>query len=121
MVIKVRELMMIDNIGLERINLAYIQPVQGEYEDNESISLYLKGNANFCNSKNIVIDLNRLGFLSAIRFGVMALTLHFVNCPDGKIYLIVNDSYVKKSIQKLNFANALIMTSDQKYLLQKIA
>ncbi|MFH0703296.1 MAG: STAS domain-containing protein [bacterium] len=90
-------------------NIVLIRPTDSEFKNVENLVEEIKIFISKERCNNIILDLTELNFLNSIRVGILAATYHFVEFINGKIYLVVQDKQVKKSIEVLNFNNTVII------------
>ncbi len=71
--------------------------------------------------KKTILDLRKVNFLDTIKIGTIIGTYHFLGFSEKKIYLMVNDEEMKKSLEKLSFDNIKIHVGYDKVALEGIA
>lgn len=102
-------------------NISIIRPVISHERNVESIIAKVKMVIFDSPEKNIVLDLRKINFLDCIKIGTIIGTYHFLDFSGKKIYILVQDIEVKKSIKNLSFNNIEIYCAADKHMLEGIA
>lgn len=71
--------------------------------------------------QNVIIDLTGLNFIDCIRVGTLAATYHFAQFLNGKIYLIVDNPEVQRSMETLSLSNTVIICNQDRQTLENTA
>ena len=111
--------MLIDTIRMDG-NIIVIKPEGSEKGDLNQLAEEIKRFISNEGYNNIVLDLTGLNLFDGIKVGVLAATYHFIKFINGKIYLVVNNVQVKKSIDILNLSNAVVVFDKKPFMVQPV-
>lgn len=112
--------MLIDYIQAKK-NLTIIRPVPlGKMSATKALNEIIRF-VEKTDVKKIALDLSKMDFFTAIQLGVLVLTKHFIKHVDKKMFIIVRDELVLKSIDSLNLDNAKLILNDGNLALDDIA
>jgi anti-anti-sigma regulatory factor len=98
-----------------------VKPSSTVERNTESIIARIKMIILECVNRSIVLDLTGMNFLDCIRIGTIIGTYHFLEFSGKKIYILVNDHEVKKSLEKLSLSNIDVFCGSNKLALEGIA
>jgi len=73
------------------------------------------------NCSSLILDLSSFNLFDSIRVGTIIATYHFVQFMNGKIYIVVQDSLAKKTIENFKLRNATVVISREKQAIYNIA
>ncbi len=102
-------------------NIYVLKPIISNERNIESIIARVKMIILENSEQKIVLDLRKINFLDSIKIGTIIGTYHFLDFSGKKIYMIVNDEEVKKSIENLSFNNIEILVGYDRLDLAGIA
>ncbi|HSA07030.1 MAG TPA: STAS domain-containing protein [Candidatus Gastranaerophilales bacterium] len=102
-------------------NVFILQPIISAERSIESIIGRVKLIVLENPEQRIVLDLRKINFLDSIKIGAIIGTYHFLEFSGKRIYLLVNNEEVKKSIENLSFSNIEIFVGYDKLALESIA
>ncbi len=102
-------------------NIYILRPVISNERNIESIIAKVKRIILECSEKQFVLDLRKINFLDGIKIGTIIGTYHFLDFSGRKIYMLVSDEEVKKSIENLSFNNIEVLSGSDELALAGIA
>lgn len=102
-------------------NICILRPVLSGERNVESIIAKVKMIILENTEQKIALDLRKINFLDSIKIGTIIGTYHFLDFSGKKIYMMVCDEEVKKSIENLSFNNIEILIGYDEIALAGIA
>lgn len=101
--------------------ICVLKPVITSERNIESIIARVKLIILENSEQKIALDLRKINFLDSIKIGAIIGTYHFLEFSGKKIYLLVSEEEVKKSIENLSFNNIEILAGYDNVALAGIA
>jgi len=102
-------------------NIYILKPIISNERNIESLIARVKMVILENSEQKVALDLRKVNFLDSIKIGTIIGTYHFLEFSGKKIYILVNEEEIKKTIENLSFNNIEVVVGYDKLALAGIA